>query len=143
MRTLVTEGFTPLKEAAMFKPRNNNNLSNARKLRKDMTKEERHLWFDFLHYCTPRFCRQELIGNYIADFYCCSGKIVIELDGSQHTEENAVRYDAERSAYFDSLGIAVLRYSNIDVQNNFSGVCQNILDALKTRNVSPELRFPD
>ncbi len=54
----------------MFHPRNKKNMSKARQLRQDMTPEERHLWYDFLRYCTPRFRRQETIGNYIADFYC-------------------------------------------------------------------------
>ncbi len=127
----------------MYKPRNNGNIPNARNLRKSMTKEERHLWFGFLRYCSPRFRRQEIMGNYIADFYCHKVKLVIELDGSQHTEEEIIGYDAERTAYFNSLGIAVVRYYNNDIQSNFSGVCRHILDVLTQRGVSPELRFPE
>ena len=66
----------------MCNPRNKNLTDYARELRKNMTKEERHLWYDFLRYCTPRFRRQEIIGSYIADFYCHQAKLVIELDGS-------------------------------------------------------------
>ncbi len=127
----------------MYNPRNNGNIPNARKLRKGMTKEERHLWFDFLRYCVPRFRRQEIIGNYIADFYCNKGRLVIELDGSQHTEEATLRYDAERTAYFESLGIAVVRYYNTDVQTNFEGVCQHILGVMKSCGLSPTLHFPE
>ena len=92
----------------MNKPRNNCLVSHARKLRKDMTKEERHLWYDFLRYCKPRFRRQEIIGNYIADFYCDKAKLVIELDGSQHTTAERVKYDTKRTAYFQSLDIYVV-----------------------------------
>jgi len=69
--------------------RNNGLLSNAGVLRRDMTKEERHLWYDCLRYCKPRFRRQEIIGNYIADFFCYEARLAIELDGSQHYEPSA------------------------------------------------------
>ena len=108
-----------------------------------MTKEERHLWFDFLRYCSPRFRRQEIIGNYIADFYCSKAKLVIELDGSQHMEPEDAAYDAARTAYFHSLGIAVVRYYNTDISHNFRGVCQNILDILNSRGVHPSVTFGD
>ena len=71
----------------MHHPRNRNLVVFAKSLRKNMTKEERHLWFDFLRYCTPRFRRQEILGPYIADFYCHQARLIIELDGSQHFEE--------------------------------------------------------
>ena len=67
-------------------PRNANILQNARNLRKNMTAQERHLWYDFLRYCTPRFRRQELLGDYIVDFFCYDARLIIELDGSQHYE---------------------------------------------------------
>ena len=72
--------------------RNGDLLHNARSLRKSMTREERRLWFDFLHGYPVRFRRQEIFGNYIADFYCPDARLVIELDGSQHYEEKAVKY---------------------------------------------------
>ena len=56
----------------------------ARKLRKDMTREERHLWYDFLREYPIRFLRQKVIGSYVVDFYCAAAKLVVELDGSQH-----------------------------------------------------------
>ena len=67
--------------------RNRTLLSNARSLRKEMTKEERHLWYDFLRAYPIRFSRQKVLGKYIADFYCAAAKLVIELDGGQHYEE--------------------------------------------------------
>lgn len=104
---------------------------NSQSLRRNMTKEERHLWYDFLKALPVTVNRQKTIGNYIVDFYCASAKIAIELDGSQHFDKEAIRYDTDRSAYLNSLGITVLRYSNLDVQNNFRGVCEDILAKLQ------------
>ncbi len=67
----------------------------------------------------------------------------MELDGSQHTEEAAVQYDAERTSYFESLGLSVLRYYNTDISKNFGGVCQHILNTLQQQGISPELHFPE
>lgn len=102
----------------------------AQKLRRDMTKEERHLWYDFLKTLPITFHRQKVIGNFIADFYCASSRIAIELDGSQHYEESGVAADVKRDAYFNALGIRVLRYSNEDIKHNFAGVCEDILQHL-------------
>ena len=102
----------------------------AQKLRRDMTKEERHLWYDFLKDLPVTVNRQKVIGTYIADFYCASAKIIIELDGSQHYMEKGQDYDRKRDAYFSELGISVLRYSNYDVNSNFDGVCTDILKHL-------------
>ncbi len=106
-------------------------LGNARKLRKEMTKEERRLWYTFLRECPARFRRQQIIGNFIVDFYCHSKGIVIELDGSQHYEDQGKRTDQERDAYLHSLGLSVLRYANSDVNRNFRGVCEDILKHLE------------
>ena len=127
----------------MHNPRNSDLVTRARILRKNMTKEERHLWFDFLRHCTPRFRRQEIIGNFIADFYCHSAKLVIELDGSQHTDPSNILYDTRRTAYFQSLGIRVVRYYNNDIHENFPGVCQNILDILHEGGCHPSVTFGD
>ena len=123
-------------------PRNTNNLQKARVLRKNMTKQERHLWYDFLRYCTPRFRRQEMIGNYIVDFFCYEAKLIIELDGSQHYEPEKMVYDEARSAYFHSLGLFLLRFSNLDVDKNFTGVCEVVLSTLKQHGVEGTVRFP-
>ena len=99
----------------------------ARNLRREMTKEERKLWFQFLRNYPVRFYRQKVLGKYIADFYCAKAKLVIELDGSQHYEDAGRGYDQNRDAYLQSLGLAVLRFSNLDIAKNFSGVCTEIL----------------
>ena len=125
----------------MQHPRNKNLTAFSKELRKSMTKEERHLWYDFLRYCTPRFRRQEIIGSYIADFYCHKAKLVIELDGSQHLDPGGQQHDACRTAYFRSLGIDVLRYYNTDIQLNFRGVCNHILMYLEHHDLHPEVTF--
>ena len=93
----------------MFLPHNTNNLNKARQLRKNMTKEERHLWYDFLKAYPVKIMKQKPIGNYIADFFCASANLVIELDGSQHFEEKEKHADQTRTAYLESLGLIVVR----------------------------------
>ena len=116
-------------------------VHNARQLRKNMTKEERRLWYDFLRTCPQRVLRQKVIGPYIVDFYCATAGLVVELDGSQHFEADGKEKDDGRDRYFASLGLTVLRYSNLDIADNFEGVCQDILrhmeDALRLDGVSP------
>jgi len=105
----------------------NGKLTNrAQVLRKNMTKEERRLWYEYLHSYPHRFRRQVTCGNYILDFYCAKAKIAIELDGSQHYNPKEQEYDSKRTAYLNSLGICVLRFSNSEVLQNLSGVCQRI-----------------
>lgn len=101
---------------------------NAKTLRKNMTKEERHLWYDFLKPLPLMVHRQKVIGPYIVDFYIASAKLAIELDGSQHYEVEGQLVDQKRDAYLRSLGLQVLRYSNLDVNQNFRGVCEDILN---------------
>ena len=109
-------------------PFSNSSLTgNAQTLRRNMTKEERRLWYGFLKSLPVTVNRQKTIGPYIVDFYCFSAKLVIELDGSQHFEESGLAADRERDSYLSSLGLRVLRYSNRDVNQNFSGVCEDIL----------------
>ena len=105
-------------------------IGNAKSLRKDMTKEERHLWYDFLKSLPVTVHRQKVIGKYIADFYIASAKIVIELDGSQHFEDEGQNKDAVRDAYFAEIGLRVLRYSNADVNLRFRQVCEDIYQAV-------------
>ncbi|MBO5091125.1 MAG: endonuclease domain-containing protein [Clostridia bacterium] len=105
-------------------------------LRKQMTKEERHLWYDFLKDLPVTINRQKVIGKYVVDFYCASAKIVIELDGFQHYEEDAYQKDKERDGYLNSLGIKVLRYSNYDLNRRFEEVCADILKHIDTSSVS-------
>ena len=110
---------------------NKNLTANAQKLRRDMTKEEKRLWYDFLKDYPIKFHRQKVIGNYIADFYCAQAKLVIELDGSQHYEADAAQKDAERTAFLEQYGLRVLRFANNEVNENFSGVCEYIDLAVK------------
>ena len=124
-------------------PRNKRNLANARSLRKNMTPQEKHLWYDFLRYCIPRFRRQEIIGSYIADFFCYEAKLIIEVDGSQHFLPEEVAKDAARTAYFHSLGIRVLRVDNGQVNRNFDGVCQGILLAMQQCGVNTTVKIKD
>ncbi len=101
---------------------------NARSLRKEMTKEERRLWYDFLKGLPVTVHRQKVIGPYIVDFYIASAKTVIELDGSQHYEGSGPEKDARRDAYLRDHGLQVLRYSNLDVIRHSDAVCQDILN---------------
>ncbi|MBQ4629769.1 MAG: DUF559 domain-containing protein [Clostridia bacterium] len=105
-------------------------IRNARNLRNRMTKEERHLWYDFLKKLPVNVYRQKVIGEYIADFYISSSKTVIELDGSQHYEDANLKKDEERDLYMNSQGIKVLRYSNYDINYNFDRVCNDIQNKL-------------
>ena len=111
--------------------RNGKLTKNARTLRKTMTKEESHLWYQFLCCYKPRFHRQHVIGNYIADFYCHEAKLVVELDGSQHTDPGKMEYDSKRTEYLRSQGLLVLRFSNLDVMRRFRDVCEAIDLAVK------------
>ena len=112
----------------------NQKLTNyARSLRKQMTKEESRLWYQFLCRYPLRFRRQYIIGNYITDFYCHQAKLVVELDGSQHCEPEEIAYDNERTAYLQAQGLLVLRFSNLDVMRKFQGVCEKIDMTAKER----------
>ena len=104
---------------------------NAQKLRKNMTKEERHLWYDFLRSYPVRFLRQKVIDSYIVDFYCCKAQLVIELDGSQHYEEKEIIRDQLRTAHLAERGLRVIRIPNNEVNQNFRGVCDYIDQAVR------------
>ena len=110
---------------------------NARELRKNMTKEERHLWYDFLRSYPVRFLRQKVIDQYIVDFYCHDAKLVIELDGSQHFEEPGILYDKTRTEGLEKRGLTVLRIPNNEINSNFAGVCEYIDHWIKTALESP------
>ena len=103
----------------------------AKQLRKEMTKEERHLWYDFLRTHPVRFSRQKVLGKYIADFYSAEAKLVIELDGSQHYEDVNTEKDAERTAFLEGYGLTILRRPNNEVSRNFRGVCEYIDAAVR------------
>ena len=109
----------------------NENLSdNAKDLRKNMTPEEKQLWYDFLKLLPLTVNRQKVIGSYIVDFYIHSARLVIEIDGIQHHSVEHLEKDVKRDAYLSSLGITVLRYDNDTVREEFSFVCEDILNRL-------------
>ena len=104
---------------------------NAKEFRKNMTKEEKHLWYDFLRSYPLRFSRQKVLGRYIADFYCAEAKLVIELDGSQHYEDVNTEKDAERTAFLEGYDLTVIRIPNNEVMRNFRGVYEYIDAAVR------------
>ena len=103
----------------------------AKQLRREMTKEERHLWYDFLRTYPVRFSRQKILGKYIADFYSAEAKLVIELDGSQHYEDENTEKDTERTTFLEGYGLTVIRIPNNEVSRNFQDVCEYIDAAVK------------
>ena len=109
------------------------NIPLAKKLRKNMTDCERKLWYEFLRSYPLRFQRQKVIGKYIADFYCAKAGLVVELDGGEHYEPEQIEYDAERTKYLNEVNIQVLRFTNIEVLNNFYSVCSTIDEYTKSR----------
>lgn len=117
----------------MIRKHNMRLVEHARALRKDMTKEERHLWYDFLRTYPVRFLRQKILGSYIVDFYCARAKFVVEIDGSQHYDEEQKAYDAERTAFLSGYGLNVLRIPNTEINRNFRGVCEWIDLEVKKR----------
>ena len=119
----------------MDRKHNNALVPYAKALRKDMTKEERHLWYDYLKSHSVRFVRQKVLGKYIVDFYSAKAKLVIELDGSQHYEEKAQAYDAARDMYLQAYGLSIIRIPNSEINDNFDGVCE-YLNAIITAQIS-------
>ena len=111
-------------------PYNKKLVSNARTLRKNMTPEEKHLWYDFLKRLPNNVRRQHNIENYIVDFYIAEKKIVIEVDGRQHLLPEHKEADEQRDADMASWGISVLRYSNDSIRKNFNAVAEDILKHL-------------
>jgi very-short-patch-repair endonuclease len=112
---------------------NSDNVVLAKNLRKNATPWENKLWFRFLKYYEIRFKRQKPIGNYIADFYCHKARLIVELDGSGHYEDKQTLYDMDRTAYFNSIGLKVIRIVNTDVDKRFFEVCSYIDSEVKKR----------
>lgn len=112
-------------------PKNNAMLSRARALRREMTPQERRLWYDFLREYPVKIYKQRIIDSFIVDFYCASAKLVIELDGSQHYDEEGLAYDAMRTKVLEGYGLRVVRFSNQDIVKNFQGVCMAIDDMIQ------------
>ena len=113
-------------------------LPLARQLRRDMTPHERKLWYLFLRTYPVKVYKQRIIGSYIVDFYCAAAKLVMELDGSQHYEDEAAAADAERSAYLESIGLLVLRFTNTEIDHEFPAVCERIDQVIRARTPGNE-----
>ncbi len=106
--------------------------ARAQALRRQGTPAERKLWYEFLRTLPETFTRQKPLGPYIMDFYCSSRRLAIELDGESHFVPEGQRYDASRTSALASLGIRVLRFTNLEVAESFESVCLRISQALKT-----------
>jgi very-short-patch-repair endonuclease len=106
-------------------------IPRAKELRKNMTKQEKHLWYDYLAKYPVRFQRQKTIDNFIVDFYCHKAHLVIEVDGSQHYTEDGIVNDENRTKILNAYSIDVLRFSNFDIERNFEGVCRKIDKTVK------------
>lgn len=117
----------------MSRTGNPNLTKNAQTLRRNMTKEERRLWYEFLKPLPLTFNRQKVIGDYIVDFYCAQKKLVIELDGSQHYSEEGEAADQKRDAVLQALGLQVLHFSNRALREEFSSVQEEILAHLNLK----------
>lgn len=105
---------------------NENNITLAKNLRKKPTKQEKHLWYDFLSRYEIRFQRQKSIDNFIADFYCHKAKLVIEIDGSQHYSEKGIQKDIFRTEILEGYDLKVIRFTNHQIDTNFYEVCKYI-----------------
>ena len=111
-----------------MKAYNKDLVSNAQALRKNMTPEEKHLWYDLLRRLPMKAHRQYNIGNYIVDFYIPKKQLVIEIDGIQHLTEEHKEKDQARDNFLGEQGLKVLRFSNESIRKNFADVCQVILN---------------
>ena len=99
-----------------------------------MTKEEKHLWYDFLREYPVKFYRQRVVGAYILDFYCASADLAVELDGNQHyATDEAELHDQLRTDYLNNHGLIVIRFTNREIKENFRGVCEEIDRAVADR----------
>ena len=105
-------------------------VSNARTLRKNMTPEEKHLWYDFLKRLPFNVRRQHNIKDFIVDFYIAEKKIVFDIDGIQHTTPDHEEADKQRDSALAAWGITVLRYSNKSIRYSFDVVTEDILKHL-------------
>ena len=115
----------------MTEMENDRILNTARMLRRNLTDQERHLWYDFLQKYPVKIYKQKIIDNYIVDFYCHRAKLVIELDGSQHYTARGKECDEKRTAALEKHGLSVLRFSNKDIDERFEQVCYIIDQRIK------------
>ena len=106
----------------------------ATEMRKNMTYEEKKVWYQILKSREPKFHRQRIIGNYIVDFYCPKLKLIIEIDGYQHFYEESIEYDGKRTEYLEKIGFYILRFENTEVNKDIENVryiINNICESLE------------
>ena len=108
-------------------------IPRAKDLRKNATRQEEHLWYDYLRRYPIRFQRQKVISTYIVDFYCRSAKLIVELDGDQHGEAGQQQYEAIRTSELERMGLKILRFSNSDVNHAFEEICMQIDGEVRQR----------
>ena len=113
-------------------PYNGNNIPLAKGLRRNATKQENHLWYDFLSTYTIRFQRQKAIDNFIADFYCHQAKLIIEIDGSQHYTSEGKAKDDFRTEILEGYDLKIIRFTNHQIDTNFRDVCEYIDKIVKS-----------
>jgi len=113
--------------------KNEDLLDIAKILRRNMTRQEKHLWYDFLKDYPVKIYKQRIIDNYITDFYCHSARLVIELDGSQHYTKQGKLRDETRTLTLEKYGLCILRFSNKDIDEKFEGVCRMIDKTINER----------
>ena len=111
---------------------NGENIVLAKNLRKNATKQEKHLWYDFLKNYEIKFQRQRTIGDFIADFYCQKANLIIEIDGSQHYSEEGIKQDKYRTEVLEQFGLTVIRFSNHQIDTDFYNVCDYIDTVVKS-----------
>ena len=109
-----------------YRERNVKLVPVAKNNRKNMTLQERHLWYCYLSKRRLHWQRQRVISGFIVDFYCHAAKLVIEIDGKQHYTEQGIAYDTERTQVLQGYGLKVLRYTNQQLECNFQEVCWDI-----------------
>lgn len=137
-RSEMTERASPLtkrvqrmKQTTVIK--NNQMLDTARKLRREMTPQERKLWYLFLRRYPVKIYKQRIIESFIVDFYCAEARLVIEADGSQHYTEQGQCHDHERSLILEQYGLKILRFSNREIDYEFESVCEQIHNEIQKR----------
>jgi len=121
-------------------PYNPKLTERARELRKNMTTAEKELWYHYLRYHRMTFHRQKIIENYIVDFYCSKALLVIEVDGDSHFTSEAIEYDFNRTAILEAYGIKVIRFTNLEVMNDFERVCLNINELVEQRLLKSSIK---
>lgn len=112
---------------------NRNIIGYTHKLRKNMTKQERRLWYDFLQKYPIKIYRQRSVDRYIVDFYCSQAQLVIEVDGGQHYTKEGLAYDKKRTAILEKYNLKVIRFSNREVDDQFEVVCWKIDQVIKSQ----------